>query len=70
MCLAIPGKIIDMTDEKAIVDFCGIKREVNISLLPDVQKEEYVLVHVGFAIQKIDTQRAQESYGVLCSQGG
>lgn len=65
MCLAIPGKIISIDKTKAQVDFKGIKRQVDISLLPSPKIGEYVLVHVGFAIQKVDENTAKESYRLL-----
>ena len=65
MCLAIPGKIIEIHDTKAKADFGGIKRDVDISLLENIKMDDYVLVHVGFAIQKIDEEIAKESYRLL-----
>jgi len=65
MCLAIPGKIIDLKNTTAKVDFNGIKRNADISLVENVSEGDYVLVHVGFAIQKVDKEVAQESYRLL-----
>jgi hydrogenase expression/formation protein HypC len=63
MCIAVPCKILELSPEKktAIGDFLGIKREVNIQLLSDVQVNDYVIVHVGYAIQKIEPEKALES---------
>ncbi|HDQ25569.1 MAG TPA: HypC/HybG/HupF family hydrogenase formation chaperone [bacterium] len=61
MCLAIPGKVISSEGTTADVDFDGAKRKVNISLVPDIQKGEYCLVHAGFAIEKIDEEYAMET---------
>ncbi|RLG56990.1 MAG: HypC/HybG/HupF family hydrogenase formation chaperone [Candidatus Hydrothermarchaeota archaeon] len=58
MCLAIPGKVIEIKDNIAIVDFGGVKREADISLLNEVKVGDYVIVHVGFAIQKLDQKEA------------
>jgi hydrogenase expression/formation protein HypC len=52
MCLAIPGKIVEIDGEKAIADFHGVKKEINITLVP-VKIGDYVMVHAGFAIEKI-----------------
>lgn len=62
MCLAIPGKITTLNKKTNIasVDFDGIKREVNISLV-EVRKGDYVIVHAGYAIQKIDQKEAKEA---------
>ena len=66
MCLAIPGKIVSLHDTAATVDFNGIRRNVNISFLGDAAVVgEYVLVHVGFAIQKVDKRAAEETYKAL-----
>lgn len=52
MCLAIPGKIVEIKGEKAIANFQGIRKEINISLV-EVSLGDYVMVHAGFAIEKI-----------------
>jgi hydrogenase expression/formation protein HypC len=59
MCLAIPGKIIAIKNQLATVDFDGIKKEINISLV-SVKIGEYVMVHAGFAIEKMDDEYAKE----------
>jgi len=61
MCLAIPAKVIEKKGSTANVDFGdGVTREVNISLV-DADKGEYVIVHAGFAIQKIDENEAKRT---------
>ena len=63
MCLAIPGKIvdIDVENERAVVDYGdGTKREANITLV-EVKIGDYVLVHAGFAIQVLDEKDAKET---------
>ncbi|MCD6578209.1 HypC/HybG/HupF family hydrogenase formation chaperone [bacterium] len=60
MCLAVPIKIIEVNDIKAIGEIEGVKREVNVSLIPEVKIGEYVLLHAGFAIQIIDEEAAKE----------
>jgi len=61
MCLAIPAEVKEINGDTAKVDFGGgVLRDVNISLV-DVQVGEYVLVHVGYAIQVIDRKAAQET---------
>ena len=67
MCLAIPGKIveIDANKQHALVDYGdGTKRRANITLV-DVKKGDYVLVHAGFAIQVVDEQEAQETLSLF-----
>ncbi|MDI6777643.1 MAG: HypC/HybG/HupF family hydrogenase formation chaperone [Patescibacteria group bacterium] len=52
MCLAIPGKIIGLKGEKAVADFRGIRKEINISLVP-AKIGDYAMVHAGFAIELV-----------------
>lgn len=62
MCLAIPSRIIEINDLLAVVDVYGARKEVSLILLPDdAAKGDYVLVHAGFAIQKIDFEAAKET---------
>ncbi|AMM53578.1 HypC/HybG/HupF family hydrogenase formation chaperone [Pyrococcus kukulkanii] len=60
MCLAVPGKVVEIRGNVGIVDFGGIKREVRLDLLPDIKVGDYVIVHTGFAIEKLDEERAKE----------
>lgn len=58
MCLAFPGKIISIKNQqKAVIDFNGIKKDINVSLVK-VKKGDYVIVHAGFAIQKLEKKEA------------
>ncbi|MDB6030445.1 MAG: hydrogenase assembly chaperone hypC/hupF [Verrucomicrobiales bacterium] len=70
MCLAIPGKVIDITEDPngvrmAKANFGGIVKQVCLEYTPDVQIGEYVLVHVGFALGKVDEEQAANTYRVL-----
>jgi hydrogenase expression/formation protein HypC len=72
MCLAIPGRIIEMVDEAnniAKVDVSGVRRNVNIALLDGVGVGDYVLIHVGFALSKIDEKEAEETLRMLRELG-
>lgn len=60
MCLAIPGKVISVEGNQAEVDFGGVVRKVNVSLVESVPGE-WVVVHAGFAIEKMDEEEAQET---------
>ncbi len=60
MCLAVPGKIVSITGTTALVDFGGVQRETNISLV-DAKPGDYVIVHAGFAIQIVDEEEAKET---------
>ncbi|MHA1519077.1 MAG: HypC/HybG/HupF family hydrogenase formation chaperone [Promethearchaeota archaeon] len=62
MCLAIPGKILSLEDEHhAMADFAGTQKKVVVALLPKIQVGEYVIVHAGYAIERISHEAAQES---------
>lgn len=74
MCLGIPGKIIEITDVKqklAIVDVGGVKRQVNIACIVDEQHPasacvgDWVLVHVGFAMSRVNEEEAAETLRLL-----
>ncbi len=59
MCIAIPGRVEKVEYPYAVVDFKGTKRKVRIDLIEDVKEGDYVLVHVGFAIQKVEKAEAE-----------
>lgn len=68
MCLAIPGKIIEMVDVEnniAKVDVGGVRRNINTGMLDDTKVGDYVLIHVGFAMSKIDEHEAEETLRIL-----
>lgn len=65
MCLAIPGKVEAVDKKKATVNFGGIKRQVDLSFLEDTAVGDWLLVHVGFAIQKVDEESARTTYRLL-----
>lgn len=74
MCLSIPGKIISIDESQselkmAKVDFGGIKKEICIQWLPDVQTGDYILAHVGFALSKIDEKDAMDTLKILREMG-
>ncbi len=66
MCLAIPGQVVEIKEgKKATVNFSGIKKLVDTTFLESVSEGDYVLVHVGCAIQKVDAEAAIETYRLL-----
>ncbi len=75
MCLAIPGKItaitaqLDDTFRTGKVSFGGIQKEVNLSMVTDAQVGDYVLVHVGVAISKVDEEEANKVFSYLKQMG-
>lgn len=73
MCLAIPGKILDSNERDgarvARVQFGGIVRQVCLDFVPEAIVGDYVMVHVGFAISRVDTQEAERTYKLLEEMG-
>ena len=65
MCLGIPAKVVRIDEVMAEVDVGGVKRKISIQLLQDVRIGEYVLLHAGFAIQRIDEKEARETLKLL-----
>ena len=66
MCLAVPGKIISISDEGPLfrngtIDFSGVTKEVNLAYVPEADIDDYVIVHAGFALSIVDEQEAQAS---------
>jgi len=60
VCLAVPARVEEVNFPIALVDFGGTRKEVRIDLLPDVAVGDYVLVHVGYAIQKVEAKDVEE----------
>lgn len=60
MCLAVPGKVIEINNEDAKIDFGGVTRKANVSLV-DAEEGDYVIVHAGYAIQILDEEEAKKS---------
>jgi hydrogenase expression/formation protein HypC len=74
MCLAVPGKIISMSDDEPLrrtgrVDFGGIIKEVNLAYTPEAQLGDYAIVHVGFAISLLDEAEARQVFEYLDRMG-
>lgn len=70
MCLGIPGQIVEITHEDPItrtgkVDFGGIQKEICLAYVPEAGPGDYVIVHVGFAISRVDEDEAQEIFKYL-----
>jgi hydrogenase expression/formation protein HypC len=61
MCLAIPAKVVEIDGANAVVEIKNVRRDIRLDLIEDCQLGDYVLIHAGFAINKLDEQSAQES---------
>ena len=72
MCLAIPGQVVDLVDEAnglAKVEVAGVQRNVNVGLLNRVERGDWVLIHVGFALSKVDEGEARATLELLQQMG-
>lgn len=66
MCLAIPSRIVQIDGLRAIIDVYGARREINLMLMPEeVSIGDYVLVHAGFALQKVEQESAHEALQMI-----
>ncbi|MGN2339520.1 HypC/HybG/HupF family hydrogenase formation chaperone [Clostridium cagae] len=65
MCVAIPGQIIEILGEESLVKFGGIKKLINASLVEDLNVGDYVLVHVGCAIDKLEKEEAEATLEIF-----
>ncbi len=73
MCLAVPGRILDAEERDGSrigrVQFGGITRQAYLNFVPEAQPGDYVMVHVGFAISRVDREEAERTYQMLQSLG-
>jgi hydrogenase expression/formation protein HypC len=67
MCLAIPMRIIDIDGAVAVAEVDGVSRQVRLDLVPDVALGDYVLIHAGLAIARVDAEHAEETLTLLRS---
>jgi len=77
MCLAIPVKVIEVgADDSAVVDLGGVKKQISLALLSDVKVGDYVILHVGYALTKVDPEEAEKTLALFAemnaqaAQGG
>ena len=67
MCLAIPARIIEKQANTAVVDIQGVRREADLSIVPEAKVGDYVLLHAGFALTVVSEQDARETFDLLGS---
>lgn len=71
MCLAIPAQVIELRDgDNAVVDLAGVRKEISLSLVEGVQVGDYVIVHVGYALNKLDPEEAEKTLALFAEMGG
>ena len=74
MCLAIPGKVLSISGDDPVtrmgrIDFSGVIKQVSLAYVPEVMVGDYVIVHVGFALSKVDEDEAQKIFEYLKRMG-
>lgn len=73
MCLAIPGKVLDISEKDGVragrVEFGGIVNQICLDFVPEAEVGDYVVVHVGFAISRVDREEAERTYQLLEDMG-
>ncbi|MGB6838264.1 MAG: HypC/HybG/HupF family hydrogenase formation chaperone [Dehalococcoidia bacterium] len=65
MCLAIPARLFQIEGERGLVELAGVVREVSLMLLPEARIGDYLLIHAGYALQRLDEADAQETLRLL-----
>jgi len=71
MCLAVPGRVLEINDgDNALVDFSGVRKTISLALVEGVAVDDYVLVHVGFALQRIDPEEAERTLALIAEMEG
>ncbi|OGS90722.1 MAG: hydrogenase assembly protein HupF [Gallionellales bacterium GWA2_60_18] len=71
MCLAIPALVTELLpDGMARIDLDGVRKEISLALVEDVAPGDYVIVHVGFALQKLDPEEAAQTLALFAEMGG
>jgi len=65
MCLAVPMKVVSVEREFALVEVTGVRRKVSIQMLPDIKPGDYIIVHAGFALQRVDEKQARETLKIF-----
>jgi len=70
MCLAIPARVVELSGEDmAVVDLGGVRKEVSISLVEDVAPGDYLIIHVGFALSRLDPEEAEKTLALFAEMG-
>jgi hydrogenase expression/formation protein HypC len=70
MCLAIPARVVELLeDDQAVVDLGGVRKEISLALVSDVAVDDYVIVHVGYALNKLDRDEAAKTLALFAEIG-
>ncbi|MBK9326881.1 MAG: HypC/HybG/HupF family hydrogenase formation chaperone [Hydrogenophilales bacterium] len=70
MCLAIPARVVEVAEnDLAIVDLGGVRKDVSLALVEDVKVGDYVIVHVGYALTRLDPEEAEKTLALMAEAG-
>ena len=70
MCLAIPARVVELLDDdKATVDMGGVQKAISLALVEDVAPGDYVIIHVGYALNKLDPEEAERTLALIAAAG-
>lgn len=70
MCLAIPARVVELLDDDlARVDLGGVRKEISLALVDEVAAGDYVIVHVGYALSKLDPEEAEKTLALFAESG-
>ena len=70
MCLAIPAQVVELRDgDNAVVDLAGVRKEISLALVDNVAVGDYVIVHVGYALNKLDPEEAAKTLALFAEIG-
>ncbi|MDO8419040.1 MAG: HypC/HybG/HupF family hydrogenase formation chaperone [Rubrivivax sp.] len=70
MCLALPARVVELTaDDNAVVDLGGVRKQVSLALVEGIAVGDYVIVHVGFALTRLDPEEAEQTLRTFAEAG-
>jgi hydrogenase expression/formation protein HypC len=69
MCLALPCRIVAIDGDNATIDVSGMKKDISLALMDDVAVGDYVIVHVGYALTKLDPEEAEKTLALFAEMG-
>lgn len=70
MCLAVPAKVVEISEgDQAIVDLGGVRKDVSLALVEGVEVGDYVIIHVGYALTRLDPEEAEKTLALMAEAG-
>ncbi len=69
MCLAIPAKLVEVNGDQGVIDMGGVRKDISLTLVDGVVPGDYVIVHVGYALNKLDPEEAERTLAAFAAAG-